>query len=150
MVDGRESVYNAGDLGSIPGLVRPPGERNGNPLLYSWLEPRGQTSLVGYSPWDRKESDMTERLTEHNHNQWEEKRNGESKSQNVKYQLLVGGDRQQQIDVSKMDRGEIGTARERKMSGRGRQCCLMVKGQLLTSWTTLDQFIPLSLSYFIS
>ena len=37
MVDGRESVYNAGDLGSIPGLVRPPGEGNGNPLLYSWL-----------------------------------------------------------------------------------------------------------------
>ena len=30
--DGRVSVYNAGDLGSIPGLGRFPGEGNGNPL----------------------------------------------------------------------------------------------------------------------
>ena len=42
---------NAGDPGSIPGLGRPPGEGNGNPLQYSCLEnPRGQTTLVGYSP----------------------------------------------------------------------------------------------------
>ena len=27
-----KSVYNAGDLGSIPGLGRSPGEGNGNPL----------------------------------------------------------------------------------------------------------------------
>ena len=32
------SAYNAGDLGSIPGLVRSPGEGNGNPLQYSCLE----------------------------------------------------------------------------------------------------------------
>ena len=30
--DGKASVYNAGDLGSIPGLGRSPGEGNGNPL----------------------------------------------------------------------------------------------------------------------
>ena len=35
---GRESAYNAGDLGSIPGLGRYPGERHGNPLQYSCLE----------------------------------------------------------------------------------------------------------------
>ena len=29
---------NAGDLGSIPGLGRSPGEGNGNPLQYSYLE----------------------------------------------------------------------------------------------------------------
>ena len=29
---------NAGDLGSIPGLERSPGEGNGNPLQYSCLE----------------------------------------------------------------------------------------------------------------
>ena len=29
---------NAGDLGSIPGLGRSPGEGNGNPLQYSRLE----------------------------------------------------------------------------------------------------------------
>ena len=34
----KESVYNAGDEGSVPGLVRSPGEGNGNPLQYSWLE----------------------------------------------------------------------------------------------------------------
>ena len=28
---------NAGDVGSIPGLGRPPGEGNGNPLQYSCL-----------------------------------------------------------------------------------------------------------------
>ena len=36
--DGKASVYNAGDLGSIPGLGRFPGEGNGNPLQYSRLE----------------------------------------------------------------------------------------------------------------
>ena len=35
---GRESARNAGDLGSIPGSGRCPGERNGNPLQCSCLE----------------------------------------------------------------------------------------------------------------
>ena len=35
---GEESVCNAGDLGSIPGLGRSPGEGNGNRLQYSCLE----------------------------------------------------------------------------------------------------------------
>ena len=39
----KESAYNAGDLGSIPGLGQSPGEGNGNPLR--------QRSLVGYRPW---------------------------------------------------------------------------------------------------
>ena len=30
--DGKASVYNTGDLGSIPGLGRSTGEENGNPL----------------------------------------------------------------------------------------------------------------------
>ena len=34
----KASSYNAGDLGSIPGLGRSPGEGNGNPLKYSCLE----------------------------------------------------------------------------------------------------------------
>ena len=33
---GKESACNAGDLGSIPGLGRSPGERIGYPLQYSW------------------------------------------------------------------------------------------------------------------
>ena len=32
------SASNAGDLGSIPGSERSPGEGNGNPLQYSCLE----------------------------------------------------------------------------------------------------------------
>ena len=35
--DGKASIYNAGDLGSIPGLGRFPGEGNGNPLQYYCL-----------------------------------------------------------------------------------------------------------------
>ena len=35
---GKESACNAGDLGSIPGLQRSPGEGNGYPLEYSCLE----------------------------------------------------------------------------------------------------------------
>ena len=35
---GKESACNSGDLGSIPGLGRFPGERNGYPLQYSGLE----------------------------------------------------------------------------------------------------------------
>ena len=36
--DSKESIYNAGDLGSVPGSGRSPGEGNGNPLQYSYLE----------------------------------------------------------------------------------------------------------------
>ena len=35
---GKASAYNAGDLGSIPGLGRSSGEGNGNPLQYYCLE----------------------------------------------------------------------------------------------------------------
>ena len=57
---GKESTRNAGDLGSILGLGRSPGVRNGNPRQYSCLEnPHGKRSLVGYSPWGLKELDTT-------------------------------------------------------------------------------------------
>ena len=36
--DGKESTCNAGDLSSIPGSGRSPGEENGNPLQYSCLD----------------------------------------------------------------------------------------------------------------
>ena len=36
--DGKASAYNAGDLGSVPGLGRSPEEGNGNPLQYFCLE----------------------------------------------------------------------------------------------------------------
>ena len=37
-LDGKESAYNVGDLGLIPGLGRSPGGGHGNPLQYSCLE----------------------------------------------------------------------------------------------------------------
>ena len=45
--DSNESVNNAGDPGSIPGLGRSPGEGSGNPLQYlswkiSWTEELGR------------------------------------------------------------------------------------------------------------
>ena len=50
----------AGDLSLIPGLERSLGEGNGYPLQYSCLENlTDRASLVGYSPWCHKESDMT-------------------------------------------------------------------------------------------
>ena len=36
--DGKASACNVGDLGSIPGSGRSPGEGNGNPIQYSCLE----------------------------------------------------------------------------------------------------------------
>ena len=61
---------SAGDVrdgGSIPGSGRAPGGEHGNPSQYSCLEnPHGQRSLVGYSPQDCKESDMSE-VTQHTH-----------------------------------------------------------------------------------
>ena len=49
---GKESTCNAGDLGSVAGSGRSPGEGNGNPLQYPCLENHAQRSLAGYSPWN--------------------------------------------------------------------------------------------------
>ena len=50
--EGKASACNVGDLGSIPGSGRSPGEGYGNPLQYSCLEKSHRwSSLVGYSPW---------------------------------------------------------------------------------------------------
>ena len=57
----KKSACNAGDLGSVPWSGRSPGEGNGNTIQFSFLENSpGQRSLVGYTPWDRKELDTTE------------------------------------------------------------------------------------------
>ena len=52
---------NAGDPGSIPGLGRPPWGRAWQPTpVFLPGEFHGQRSLVGYSPWGRKELHTTE------------------------------------------------------------------------------------------
>ena len=60
--DGKASAYIVGDLGSIPGLGRSPGEGwQPTPVLLPGKF-HGLRSLVGYSPWGHKELDMTEWL----------------------------------------------------------------------------------------
>ena len=56
---GKESSGNMGDLGSIPGLGRSPGERKGYPLQYSDLENCMDCRVRG----GRKELDTTEQLS---------------------------------------------------------------------------------------
>ena len=46
---GKESTCSAGDLGSVPGLGRSPGEGKGYPLQYSGLE-----KSMDYNPWGLK------------------------------------------------------------------------------------------------
>ena len=64
--DGKEYACNAGDLGSIPGWGRSPGEGS-NTLQYSCLENSRDIGAWGggggYSPLGHKESDKTEQLT---------------------------------------------------------------------------------------
>ena len=59
--DSEGSACSMGDPGSIPGSGRSPEGGCGNLLQYSCLgNPHGQRSLVGYSPWGRKETDRIE------------------------------------------------------------------------------------------
>ena len=67
--DSKESACNAGDLGSITGSGRSPGEELPTPVFLPG-EFYGQRSLVGYSPWGCKESDMTQRLTHTKRAEW--------------------------------------------------------------------------------
>ena len=62
--DSKEFACNAGDLGSVPGLVRFPWRRAW-PLTPVFLpgELHGQKNLTGYSPWGDAELDTTKRLT---------------------------------------------------------------------------------------
>ena len=52
----KDSSANAGDVSSVPGLGRSPGERNGNQPTPVFLpgKSHGQRSLMGYSPWVTK------------------------------------------------------------------------------------------------
>ena len=49
---GKESAYNAGDSGLIPGLGRSTGEGTGYPLQYSWVSLVAQLAGdLGSIPW---------------------------------------------------------------------------------------------------
>ena len=60
----KASACNVGDMGSIPGSERYPWRRKWQPTpAFLPGESHGQRSLVGFSPWGRKESGTTARLT---------------------------------------------------------------------------------------
>ena len=62
--DSKESGCNVGDQGSIPGLERSPGEQNGSPFQYPYLEnsmDRGVWWATVHGC--HRESGTTERLT---------------------------------------------------------------------------------------
>ena len=59
---------NAGDLGSIPGGEDPLEKEMATHSSILSGKSLGQRSLVAYSPWGHKESDMTERLNNNNNN----------------------------------------------------------------------------------
>ena len=56
--DSKDSACNAGDVGSIPGPGRSPGEQ---PPVFLPGKFHGQRSLAGYCPWGCKELDTTKR-----------------------------------------------------------------------------------------
>ena len=63
--DGKESTHNIGDSGLITDN-KIPWKREWLPFpVYLPGEFHGQKSLVGYSPWGRKELDMTEHACIH-------------------------------------------------------------------------------------
>ena len=61
--DSNESVCNAGDMGSIPGSGRSPGEGNGYSFQYSSLENTVDRGAWQASLWGLKEWDKTKLLT---------------------------------------------------------------------------------------
>ena len=56
---GKESDCSEGDPDSIPGLGRSPGEGNGNPLQYSYLENPLGRGACRLQSMGSQESDMT-------------------------------------------------------------------------------------------
>ena len=58
----KASARNEGDLGSIPGLGRSPGEGNGNPLQYSCLENPMEGRALWATVHGVVELDMTKRF----------------------------------------------------------------------------------------
>ena len=61
--DSKESACNVGNPGLIPGLGRSPGKEWQPTPLFLPGEFHGQRGLTDCRPWDRKELDMTERLS---------------------------------------------------------------------------------------
>ena len=64
----KNPLANAGDTGSIPGLGRSPGIRNGNPLQYSYLENSMDRGAWQATVHEVKQSQTW--LSTHTHTKW--------------------------------------------------------------------------------
>ena len=62
--DGKESACSEGDPGSIPGQEDPLEKEMATTPVFLPGKCHEQRNLAGYSPWDHKESDMTEQITD--------------------------------------------------------------------------------------
>ena len=60
---GKGSAWQAGQLGSIPGLGRSPGGSIATPCsILAWIISKARGTCLAYTTWDCKELDTTERL----------------------------------------------------------------------------------------
>ena len=66
-LDSKESGCSVGDLGSIPGSGRFPGEGTSNPLQYSSLENFMDRRTWWATVWGHRKSDKTDQLTHTQH-----------------------------------------------------------------------------------
>ena len=80
---GKESTCNAGDLGSIPGLGRPPGEGKGYPLQYSGLENSRNYTVHGVAKSRTRLSDFHFHICT-----WLQEKPGEENGNPLQYSCL--------------------------------------------------------------
>ena len=85
-LDGKESAWSAGDLGSIPGLGRSPEEGKNNPLQYSCLENSMDIGAWWATVYGITELDTTEQLTSNKHHYMKTKET--SKQLSVRWKIL--------------------------------------------------------------
>ena len=101
---GKESAYNAGDLGLIPGSGRSSGEGNGNPAQYSCLE-----NLMDRGAWQATVRGVTKSWTRlRNYTFTFTHMSGFPGGTVVKYPLAKARDAEDTVSISELRRSSGG------------------------------------------